>query len=494
MTWPVAVRTPLFAARLGILGAGPVSPFLSERDGLLKTRHRDAEPGGMSERSLADELVRIHRLVDNALELVVVVGADGAVIDANPACGRLLGYSRDEMLTINAMGIVHPEDLPRIVEQFGTWLDRAAPVPSADIRIRRRDGKWRWFEVHIDVLEEGEGAVYVLNARDVTERRRAEQLLGGQSRVLELIARSAPLVDTVAAASAVVDAQADDGRSAMVVDVGPRPLVVAPELPAEWGADVTIGLIGDAAAADGLDAWLGTLAVEHGLGSGWSIPIRERDGRDLGRILVYRDDKRPPSAEERRALDAIASLVAIAVDRQATEAQLAHQADHDMLTGLLDRNGFVKALEAVTEEHGSPSALLFVDLDEFKELNDEYGHRIGDRVLVEVARRLRVSLRRSDVLARFGGDEFVAVLNRSTEDEAARFADRFLDALAAPIVVDGQSLRVNASIGIAAPSDTGTDAAELLHQADLAMYRAKSAGRARVARFEHPVEVDPSEV
>ena len=442
----------------------------------------------MNEELSAEELVRLQRLVDRTSELVVVVGADGNVIDANPASGRLLGYSRADARTMNAMDIVHPEDLPRVVEHFGRLLEGTGPVQPADLRLRRRDGGWRWFEVHVDVLDEDE-ELYVLNARDVTERRRAEQLLSGQSRVLEHIARGDPLAETVAAVSAVIDAQSDDGRSAVLVNVGPRPLVFAPELPAEWTRDVTVGAMGDAPAADGLDAWLGTLAVDHRLGSGWSIPIRERDGRDLGRILVYRDDRRRPGADERRALEAMASLVAIAVDRQATEAKLAYQADHDMLTGLLDRNGFVKALEAATHDQKSPSALLFVDLDRFKELNDEHGHRIGDRVLVEVARRIRSAIRRSDVLARFGGDEFVVVLHESTEEDAARFAERVLDALDAPIVVDRRTLKVAASIGIASTPTTGSDSAELLHQADLAMYRAKSEGRARVAHFEHAVEI-----
>ena len=433
------------------------------------------------------ELERLQLLVNGSSEAVVVVGWDGQVVDTNPAYHQMMGYSREEVLTMNSLDIIHPEDLPRIVEHFERQLDDPGVGPAADIRIQHKDGSWRWLETRLQRHPDMDDVV-VVNARDVSERRGGEQLLQGQSRVLELIARGVPLADTVAAVSEVIEQRVDDARTGVIVHADAA-LVRAPDLPAEWRRDVTIGLMNDAPAADGLDGWLGTLAVQYGLSHGYATPIRDRDGRDLGRILLYRDAKDVPGKVQQQALESLASLLAIAVERQAVEAELAHQAHHDQLTGLMNRNGFVVELDRMIERGDNPRAVLFVDLDRFKEINDRHGHRFGDLVLEEIARRLRKNIRRSDLLARFGGDEFVAVLGAIGENDAEPFARRMLEALEAPIFVDGTEVGVSASIGIAAPGDTEIDTAELLQQADVAMFRAKGATRSRIVHFAGDEEV-----
>jgi diguanylate cyclase (GGDEF)-like protein/PAS domain S-box-containing protein len=170
------------------------------------------------------------------------------------------------------------------------------------------------------------------------------------------------------------------------------------------------------------------------------------------------------------------------------EAQLQHNAFHDALTGLANRALFVDRLEhalARTDRHATPVAVLFVDLDDFKAVNDGAGHSAGDDLLVAVAERLRRVLRPCDTIARLGGDEF-AVLIEDGADPArtATTADRLLAALAEPFPAAGdEQVRVTASVGIATGAAGQHDAAELLRHADVAMYAAKQAGKGRSAAF-----------
>jgi diguanylate cyclase (GGDEF)-like protein/PAS domain S-box-containing protein len=175
--------------------------------------------------------------------------------------------------------------------------------------------------------------------------------------------------------------------------------------------------------------------------------------------------------------------------RKAAEEQLLHEVAHDPLTGLPSRARFMDRLQRVVDRarrHGSaPFAVLFLDLDRFKLVNDGLGHLAGDRLLVATARRIEESLRPADTVARLGGDEFAVILD-GVEDprEATIVAERIRKALHLPFDLDGQEVYATASIGIAPYSDSYQRAEELLRDADTAMYRAKATGRDRYAVFD----------
>ena len=164
------------------------------------------------------------------------------------------------------------------------------------------------------------------------------------------------------------------------------------------------------------------------------------------------------------------------------EARLAELAMHDALTGLRNRRFFADNLERALQERRRPDSvsLLFVDLDDFKGINDTYGHDAGDAVIVEVGRRLVASSRTADAVARLGGDEFVVVCEHTTPQDARSIADRIVAAVGVPIAARGALITVTASCGIVTADDATTGAA-LLEAADAAMYRAKAGGRNRVA-------------
>ncbi len=174
-------------------------------------------------------------------------------------------------------------------------------------------------------------------------------------------------------------------------------------------------------------------------------------------------------------------------ERKALEDQLAHQASHDSLTDLANRTLFQNRVEhalARAQRHGESVSVLFLDLDDFKTINDTLGHSTGDGVLIEIANRLRGRVRDCDLAARLGGDEFAVLLEDAGRAAAEVTAERILDVLRAPVRLRNTEISVKASIGIAVRADSGDTPEELLRQADIAMYAAKGHGKSRYAVYD----------
>ncbi|MDR3707154.1 MAG: EAL domain-containing protein [Capsulimonadaceae bacterium] len=171
-------------------------------------------------------------------------------------------------------------------------------------------------------------------------------------------------------------------------------------------------------------------------------------------------------------------------ERKAFEQKLSHQAFHDALTGLPNRSLFLDRLERALML-GRPVAVMFLDLDNFKLINDSLGHEAGDRLLMSVSERLRTCARRSDTVARLGGDEFtILVEHLANDDDPYEIAQRIADALREPTTIDGREVITTASVGIAVCNDGAIDPEGMLRDADTAMYHAKATGKARCAMFD----------
>ena len=182
-------------------------------------------------------------------------------------------------------------------------------------------------------------------------------------------------------------------------------------------------------------------------------------------------------------------------ERRQQEAQTRHQAQHDGLTGLPNRSWLTERLGralAAADGHGHELGLIFLDLDHFKPVNDIHGHAVGDKLLQAAAQRMRHSLRDSDTVARFGGDEFVVLLPQVRHaGDALQIADKLRLALEQPFFIDGQTLCISASLGLAMYPCAGADAGALMHHADQALYCSKQQGRNRVTRYLPPSQPMP---
>jgi len=231
------------------------------------------------------------------------------------------------------------------------------------------------------------------------------------------------------------------------------------------------------------------VALPRGLRVHWYLWIRTPDdARLLGRLGMYCRTDRDPTNEERAAIRRAANLVTLAVDRAARSEELGHLALHDSLTGLPNRSLAIDRLEQALwrlADHDSMLAVLFVDLDRFKTVNDRLGHETGDALLVAVARRLSASVRRQDTVARLGGDEFVVLCeDLADEHQAEELAQRAAEALSAPYTFERAEISVTPSIGIAFTRRSTDLASSLLRDADAAMYRAKRLGGGRYEVFD----------
>jgi diguanylate cyclase (GGDEF)-like protein len=229
-----------------------------------------------------------------------------------------------------------------------------------------------------------------------------------------------------------------------------------------------------------LRPWFAPLAALHGLANGLDAAIVCAD-RPFGLLGVYADRQRPFCADDASFLRGIANILATAVERHDARKRLTYLAQYDSLTSLPNRRHLALCLEealgqAAAQQHRA--AVMFIDLDRFKNVNDMLGHGVGDQLLVQAARRLQGCARPGDMVARLGGDEFALVLPRLDRNEdASAIAALIVEALAQPFYLQGQQLFVSASVGIASYPQDGTSAEQLLKSADTAMYGAKNGGR-----------------
>ena len=251
------------------------------------------------------------------------------------------------------------------------------------------------------------------------------------------------------------------------------------------------------------------LVVDDVTTEGWSPAHRDGDvpeirscvgvaiagqGRAWGIACALSGEPGRFSAPDSDFVQAVANVLATVIERDRIQAALSHQALHDPLTGLANRSLLLdrieSALAASRRSRDTDVVVHFVDLDEFKQINDSLGHGTGDELLREVARRLQATVREEDTVGRFGGDEFVIATRRRHDADVLGFVGRVQAALREPYELGGSELRVTASIGVATSSDGSKDAESLLRDADAAMFRAKRDGRDRCEVLDKDARID----
>ncbi|GBD19540.1 Diguanylate cyclase DosC [bacterium HR27] len=473
----------------------------------------------VTERKRIEEELRVaeeryRSLVEQIPAAVIVTAAQPVLLPdgtlhypityVSPRIEEVTGFTREEFEGTPGLWFsrMHPEDQPRVFVEAQRTDETGEPF-QVTFRWQHKDGRWIWLENRAVMMRDTQGQPLFWHGLliDVTERKRTEQLLVTQTTLLRLIAEGAPLSEVLELLCALVEEQAPGLRCSVLLlgSDGRLHHGAAPSLPPEAMRSIEGLAIGPEAGSCGTAAYLNQpvyvtdtrtdprwadwrdIAERFDLRACWSTPIRDASGGVLGTVALYASEARAPRPEEERLLELATQLAALALEHWRESEELRHRAFHDPLTGLPNRLLFLDRLEhaLARAERDGGIAVLFVDLDDFKRINDTWGHGAGDLVLQEVARRLVRNVRAGDTVARFAGDEFTVLLEGvSDPDEVRRVAERLIAALAEPIDFElataRVSLSVGAALGIGSPlPDSGT----LLLAADQALYRAKRRGK-----------------
>ena len=233
-----------------------------------------------------------------------------------------------------------------------------------------------------------------------------------------------------------------------------------------------------------LDAYLSELGLTDAI-----VAAIRGDGGLAGMLLVggRLGDVATFTIDDRKLIETLAGHAGVVLENEQVREQLRHQAFHDALTGLPNRALFAQRVGealALARAGGPEPVVLFVDLDDFKTINDGLGHGVGDDVLVAAGQRIDAAVAPDGLAARLGGDEFGILTTATAQRDPALLADRILEGLGAPLVLNGREVRVSASVGVALPGEAASTAEELLRNADVAMYSAKASGKHRYAVYE----------
>jgi diguanylate cyclase (GGDEF)-like protein len=399
---------------------------------------------------------------------------DFRVLWANEAAdriaGRRLGPGPDGQ-TRSILDLLHPDDLSVAMSAMATADNRTASgeraaSKNAVVVARVHDEKgWVHVEIHGVWTERGGQPVLVLVARDVSVRQLAVE-------ALRMVASGAPLTEVM-----------EQLRPAFAEQVGPVEITVL-------GSRGVRSVLYESAAAGtsgcgrprsgpggpGRPSVIPLSATAPGWWS-YALPFGEADGG--GFVVLEGCGLVPTPVWVQEVTKSLVDLISVSVAQSQALAELERRATTDPLTDLLNRTGLEVSLAA---SNGRPRALMCLDLDGFKEVNDLHGHLTGDALLIAVAERIRSCVRRDDVIGRFGGDEFIVLALDTDIEEIRGLADRLVHHLSEPFHVGGHTMLISASIGcaFASPSD---DDATLIRRADDLLYQAKSLGG-------HRVEVD----
>jgi diguanylate cyclase (GGDEF)-like protein/PAS domain S-box-containing protein len=393
-------------------------------------------------------------------DLIAVIDDVGRLKYSSPAATAMLGYGAEELIGTSTFELVHPVDQIGALEGFASTMSTpdSRPDPLL-IRLRHADGSWLQTEIiGTNHLHDPDIAGLMLTIRDVSGSMRTDDALRTSEERYRLI------VELAREGIAVLDRNG-------IISFANRALAdLLGSTVTEIEGTSLFGLV-DSADASAARARISTGA--NSSHSGDDLRLAPHDGRTVW-VRIRASALREHDGTYRGAIVFVDDVT----ERRALEQLLAEEARRDPLTGVANRKELFEVLSPILEE-GALTAALYVDLDGFKDVNDHFGHTVGDELLCNVAARLRGAIRNIDTVARVGGDEFVVICRElESTDEAVTIGHRIREGLGRPFGLSVATVTIDSSIGIAF-GRTG-DADRLLARADEALYRAKRKGRGRI--------------
>ena len=432
------------------------------------------EPFEDTELSIAIEMAlyrhtmeETHRLGENKYRTIIEsieeayfeVNLDGKFTFFNDALCRISGFSRKELMGMSNLQYVNAETARRMNRAFKQIYRTDTPLHLMDYEITASDGTRKTVEISVSLMKDssGKGVGFRGVARDVTERKLAEETLRKSEERYRALFENNPIETIIV------------NRKAMITGYNQEKITSGNRLPRP----------GDVMYRDYAGRHWSNMYAElmECIRSGVS---KEFPDKKYGDKFLY--IKISPFPE-----GAIITSIDV-TERKRVEETLAHMATHDPLTGLFNRALFDNRLSleiARSQRSGKKLAVMLLDLDHFKQINDSWGHAVGDKILQSVSRRLGEILRKSDTIARMGGDEFMILLpDIKREETIDRIALKILDGFKEPFSADAQEISTTTSLGIAVYPDDGREINSLMKNADMAMYKVKEEGRNGFMRYD----------
>ena len=430
----------------------------------------------------------------------------------SPRWKSMLGYHEHELESnINTWAaMVHPDDKPMILKRVLKYLSGAIDSFEVEMRMRHKQGHEVFIRSRAFKITRGssdEPTRLIGTHVDITCAKKAELFDKRNTKILELIAKGKP-ASIIYNEIALMYEERHSGLRCSMLELAGNKLqhCGAPSLPKAYckaihglvnGPDV--GSCGTSSytgkrvlveniATDPKWASLKHVALPYGMRSCWSEPIKSSSGEVLGAFGMYYDHPALPNDEESNDLTSAAQLAGIIMEREQHQKRIKDLAYTDELTMLSSRRHFYLNIEELIKASARDQhkfALLYIDLDNFKSVNDSLGHDAGDLLLKKVAQRLAKACREVDYIARLSGDEFSIAVNNVMDDYgAAHVAQRCLELISKPTELAGRKFTPACSIGIAHYPDDGTDLKTILKNADTALYAAKNRGKNRYAFYQ----------
>lgn len=458
-----------------------------------------------------------YRLVAEAAgDAILLLDDKGVITYANSSVTETFGYRPAELIGRDVSMLI-PVQLNSDSLSLKHYLNAGAGHMALDrleATALHKEGRKILLEISLGQFQRSGKLFFTCILRDITARKKMQVMCSGQNRLLEMIALGAPMEDILDKLIRLIESQSP-GMLGSILLLDEDGVHVrhgaAPNLPESYVHAINGEPIGPRAGSCGTAMFLRKpvivtdimtdplwtnyrqFAASYGLRACWSTPIMSSESKVLGSFAMYYLEPRSPEAADLRLAELASHVAGIAIERKQKEERIRHMAYHDALTGLPNRILLEENLGKIiahAKRHLGLVAMLFIDLDNFKRINDSLGHHIGDLLLQDVARRLQHCLRKDDLMARLGGDEFVIVLTSLRHsEEAALVADKAFKSLVAPFEIGGHSLHVGSSIGISLYPTDGANAEVLMRAADAAMYHAKESGRGNYRFFTQNLNV-----
>lgn len=476
----------------------PGGGWVSSHIDLTKTASGDA---------LAVRRLSLQALIDLVPDNLWVKDVESQFVIANDATARQIGLASARELIGKSDLDLHPEENARKYLAVERQVLETGRAQQDFEEFVANDGRGVWVSSTKLPLLDRDGRIIGLIgvSRDITARKLAERFRDDQAAILERIAVGAPIGETLEQLAAMLEAQiagvravigllGESGRMRLCGGAASLPFALARA--AETPLSETIA-VSEIATDPEWARWRERAGLES-FAVCWTLSIASPRGERVGGVELFGREARGPDEAETRILEIVRRLAGIAIERNSAEDRIRFMATHDPLTGLPSRallQDRVAQATMIADRLGQWAVAAYVDLDNFKYVNDSFGHPAGDELLRTASSRIKALLRPADSVIRVGGDEFVIVLGPCEKDfdQIRSTLDAVQTALAEPIRLGGGELRITSSIGAACYPLDAADADTLLARADAAMYHAKESGRDNLQFYRPALDLRSNE-